>query len=215
MKSKLLLAALAASLIGSAEATIVLNTQFGTAFNSGGAPVAAGTLYALVIDTDNNSTFAGGFGVNTTLGAVGANSVFTTGQQLTLGQTLGGDTIFHLGAFDGAGEGITAEVLSLTLGVNGVLNGRSFAIYWFPGATLANRTVGTQVGGMNSNLPADGGLDPMIMPADGATVNIGAATADGSGTQPNIRFTAVDLVPEPSAALLGLLGAVGLIRRRR
>jgi hypothetical protein len=216
MKSKLLLAALAASLIGSAGATITLNTQFGTAFNASGTAVPAGTLYALVIDTDNNSTFAGGFGLNSSLGAAGAGSAFSVGQTLTLGGLLGGDTIFYLGAFDGAGEGITAETIGLSVGVNGVLSGRNFAIYWFPGATLASSTsatIGTQVGGLHTGV-AEAGLDAMVMPNDGALVAIGAATVDGGGTLPNSRFTAV-IIPEASTAVLGLLGAVGLFRRRR
>ncbi|MCW1922094.1 PEP-CTERM sorting domain-containing protein [Luteolibacter arcticus] len=215
MKSELLLAALAASLIGSAGATITLNTQFGTAFDSSGNPVPAGTLYALVADTDNNNVFAGGFGLNSSLTAGGAASAFTSGQTLLLGGLLGGDTIFYLGAFDGAGEGITAETIQLALGVNGVAPARRFAFYWFPGATLGSAnsaTIGTQVGGIHTGV-AEGGLEGMVFPSDGSLVPIGAATSAAGGTIPDSRFTVP--VPEPSTAFLSLLGALGLIRRRR
>ncbi|MCW1922095.1 PEP-CTERM sorting domain-containing protein [Luteolibacter arcticus] len=218
MKSKLLLPAIAASLIGSAGATITLNTQFGTAFDSSGTPVPAGTLYALVIDSDNNNTFAGNFGLNSNLGIVGASLVFTPGQTLTLGGSLGSDTIFYLGAFDGAAEGITAESIQLTLGVNGVASGRSFAFYWFPGATLGSAnsaTIGSQIGGLHTTGTAESGLEAMMIPADGAILAIGAATSDAGGTIPNEQFTANGWIPEPSTAFLSLLGALGLFRRRR
>ncbi|MCW1922093.1 hypothetical protein OKA05_05980 [Luteolibacter arcticus] len=209
---------MAASLVGGAEATITLNTQFGTAFDSSGQPVPAGTLYALVIDTNLSDTFAGGFGLQESLGKPGADAVFTPGQTISLGGNLSGDTIFYLGAFDGAAEGITAETIQLTVGVNGVATIRNFAIYWFPGATLSSAnsaTIGTQVGGMHAFSELGTGLESMTIPSDGSLVNIGAATLAGGGTTPPSRFTAVDLVPEPSTAFLGILGVFGLLRRRR
>jgi MYXO-CTERM domain-containing protein len=99
--------------------------------------------------------------------------------------------------------------------------GLKYAFYYFPGATYTAgvNTIGSQVGGVNSNTNApDAGLDAMIIPADSALVNQGAATiGDWSGLQTNSQFTAVNLttVPEPSAALLGAVGVLGLLRRRR
>jgi hypothetical protein len=212
MKSKLVTLLLIAAALPAA-ATITINTQFGTAFDAAGAPVADGTLWALIADTNGDNLFAGGFGINASLAQSGA-AVFG-GQTLALGSVFGGDTVFKLGAFNGAGPGVTDGPFGFTLGENSLAAGQRYAFYWFPGVIAsASHVVGSQVGGINNSLPADGGLDPMVVPADGAGVFQGAANADGGGTLANSRFTAV-LIPEPSTALLGALGALGLLRRRR
>ena len=203
-----------------ALASVTIQTQFGTAFTSNGTTtVADGTKWALVVDANNDSTFAGNFNTTTSLGATGANSVFTTGQVITLGTTLGSDRVFAVGTFNAAGPGLTDGPVGFDLGVNGVAAGLKYAFYWFPNATGAagSITVGNQVGGLSSSLD-EAGLGAMVIPADGANVPQGAATADGGGTIPNSRFTAVNLtaaIPEPSAALLGAIGVLGLLRRRR
>jgi len=201
-----------------ASASVTLQTQFGTAFNSSSVQVPAGTLWALVVDTDNNSTFAGGFGLDGSLQLAGANSTFSTGQTLTVGNLLGGDTIFAVGGFDGGG--LASDTITLDLGTLGVTAGRNYAFYWFPGSTYVSGTsgtiTGTQAGGIHtsSNTP-ESQLTGMVIPTEGSNVDTGAATAAVDGNIPNSRFTAVNLIPEPSTALLGAIGALGLLRRRR
>ncbi|MBX3741327.1 MAG: PEP-CTERM sorting domain-containing protein [Akkermansiaceae bacterium] len=200
-----------------ASATITLTTAFGNAYTAAGATVPNGTLWALVVDTNNDSSFMGQFGVNTSLSLAGANNLFATGNSIALGTLLGGDTVFAMGGFNA--DGTSYDQANLTIGLNGVQQGLKFAFVWFPGVTFttegATYTVGTQVGALHSNTDAVA-LGDMVIPADGAVLPTGAGTADGAGgTLPASRFTAVQLIPEPSTMLLGAFGALGLLRRRR
>lgn len=217
MKKALTALALIASAT-SAFASVTLTTGFGVAYTSTGVAVPDGTLWALVVDTDGNSTFSGGFGLNSTLTESGANSVFTLGQTLAVGTLLGGDAIFAMGGFNGTAvagmAGLSLDSVTTNYGTNGLAAGKNIAFYWFPGATVANPKVGSQVGGFNSNTDA-AVLGGMVLPPDGANVPVGGGTTDLGGTLPNARLTAVNLIPETSTALLGALGALGLLRRRR
>ena len=215
MKSRLLSLLFLVAAAIPAGATVTLNYQFGTCFTSTSTAVPDGTLWALIGDTNSSGTFTNGFATNASLTGTQANAVFTTGQLVTTGSVIGGDTVLAVGSFNGAGPGTTADTLILALGVNGAAAGQNFAFYWFPGATGTTTIhVGTQVGGINSLL-SEAGLDAMTLPANGAQVSPGAANSDNAGSIANSRFTAVNLVPESSTALLGALGALGLLRRRR
>ena len=207
------------TLVINSQASITLDFQAGRAFNSFGTRVLDGTPYALLVSADN--VFAGGFGLNQGLGTIGnANTTFSTGQAFTLGSVLGSDTVFGVGVFNGlanSGEqGLYAGALPFNLGSNGLAAGLSYAFYFFPGGTLVSNTVtiGNQVGGINNNR-TEAGLQPMVIPADGTTITTGAASTDFGGTLTNAQFTAVNLVPEPSALLLSSLGFLALLRRKR
>lgn len=218
MKAKVILLMFTATVI-SAPAAVTLNTQFGTAFDSSGVAVANGTLWALVVDVGSNGFT--GFGANSSLAsqpALTADAFFTAGQSLAVGGNLNGNTIFRMGGFNGAGPGITDGPVGITYGVNGTAAGLNYAFYWFPGATFtggSSETIGSQVGGINTT-SNDGIFDfGMVLPPDGALASTGAATAEGGGSLADSSFQAVNLIPEPSAALLGAIGALGLLRRRR
>lgn len=210
-----------AALVVPASAAVTLNTQFGSAFNSSGVAVADGTLWALVVDTNNDGIFTG-FSNNGSLAgnAAAANTFFTGNQSLSLGTVLNGNTVFALGGFNAAGPGITADTVVLNYGTNGTAAALSYAFYWFPGATYSGpgvQTIGSQVGGLNTT-SNNGIFDAgMVLPNDGSLISTGAANVDGGGTIPDATFQAVNLtvIPEPSAALLGAIGALGLLRRRR
>ena len=62
--------------------------------------------------------------------------------------------------------------------------------------------------------PLIGGLDPVIV---GSLVDTqGGGDADGLGAfGSNLVVTTVQIIPEPSRAMLLLVGAVGLVARRR
>ncbi len=222
MKTKLALLILVTATLP-AGATVLLNTQFGAAFTSANTTVADGTLWVLIGNTNADASIAG-TAINSTLIAATANTLFTAGQSINLGSVIGGDTVFAMGGFNGAAPGIDASALTLTYGVNGTAANQAFAFFWFPGATFAGdpitsgssaKTIGSQVGGLNTT-SADGVFDiGMTLPADGWIGSSGAANVDGGGTLADSRFTAVNLIPEPSAALLGAIGALGLLRRRR
>jgi hypothetical protein len=224
LKVALFLAATALPL----SASITLSTQFGQAFANNGTPVADGTLWALVVDTNTDNQFTG-FGLNAGLykdladSTNVASSFFTIGQKLSIGGTLAGNTIFAMGGFNGTASGLAGlltGVVSADYGTNGLAAGRNYAFYWFPGALYnaapgAEQVINGEVGGIHTG-SNDGIFDNgMVLPPDGALISTGAATAgDAGGSLPNSRFTAV-LIPEPSVALLGALGVFGLLRRRR
>lgn len=220
MKSKLALFALFAAAILPASATVTLNTAFGTAYNAAGTAVPNGTLWALVVDTNNDSSFLGQFGTNSSLNVSGADILFNTGDSIGIGDVLGGDTVFAMGGFNA--DGSSLDTVIATLGANGLAAGLKFSFLWFPGVIYTvegDYTVGLEVGGIHSNINAGppSNLGDMVIPSDGALVNVGAGTADGAGgTLTPDQFKAVLLViPEPSTALLGAIGALGLLRRRR
>ena len=219
MKKTLLLTLLLAT--ASANATVTIQGFYGTLFNSSNVAVPNGTVFALVVDSNSSNSFAGGFGLNSSIDSqANANAAFTAGQTLTLGGTLGGDTIFALGTVDSSvsgAAGTAGPVLTLTLGQNGLAANLNYAIYWFPGANLNGNiaTIGTQAGGIHSTGSPALDVLGMTVPAEGATVSQGFVTSDQGGNVAAANVHAWNLVPEPSAALLGLLGAVGLIRRKR
>ena len=219
MRKTLLLTLLLAS--ASANATITIQGYFGTLLTANNSAVPDGTLFALVADSDSSNSFAGIGNLNSAIpSSDAANAAFTAGQTLTVGGTLGGDTIFALGTVNSAisgALGTAAPVITLPLNQNGVFAARNYALYWFPGASYGGgntATIGTQVGGIHSTGTPVFDVNGMTIPPDGATVFQGFATTDQGG---NVNPANVHawVIPEPSAALLGVLGAVGLIRRKR
>ena len=91
----------------------------------------------------------------------------------------------------------------LTYGGN-VAAGKSYAIVWFDKLALG----GTATVGLKYGVFATG----LTLPADPGTYNL-ASNFAGADTQKTQAFSVG--VPEPSAALLGAIGALGLLRRRR
>lgn len=208
------------------HATVTLNIQFGVARDSLGVAVEDGTLWALIVDTNNDSSFTG-FGLDSRLAnTTTADGYFTPNQELSVGGTIGGDTIFAMGAFNGTANaeitGLALSTLALTLGQNGLTAGRNFAFYWFPGATYSGAEspsiVGSQVGGINSSVVDTGAsLDALVIPVDGTSLNPGVGTSEVTGGTVSSDFHAVNLtaIPEPSSALLAVFGSLLLFRRRR
>lgn len=221
MKLKLITSLVALIILPASAVTI--NVFSGAYRDSTGSAVADGTLFALIADTDANGFFGGSssFGVDSSLTTTQANSLFTPGQTLTKGGLLGGDSVFWVGTVNGSalgdGAGIVDIVAAFTLST--ATSGLNYSLLWFPGGTLDGaRTVGTignQAGGLNT-LITGGGNTAMTVPTNNAaSVNQGALdTSNGSGLAIS-RFNAVNLVPEPSAAILGALGALCLLHRRR
>jgi hypothetical protein len=219
-------------LSGSSYGAVTIATQFGQAFLVDGTTlVPDGTLWAAIVDTNNNSALPG-MSVNSSLaqtaatGQAGIDSIngLFAGKSLALGSLFGGDAVIAMGGFASGGVGVagaTAPTLSLSLGgANGTATGRIYGFYYFPGVTFTSEgetyNVGGSIGGINTTLAdANTATDGMIIPTDTFVVTQGASTANLGGIIPTSSFTAVALVPEPSAALLGAIGALGLLRRRR
>jgi len=224
MKAKIALFILATAITASASVTIT--GTYGVNLDVAGTAVPDGTLFALVVSSNGLFGATGNtFGTNSFITTSVAQATFTQGQTLTVGSTFGTDTVFQLGVVDSnmsTMTGLAGVTSALTLGTNGVVDGRSYAFFFFPGGTLSGGTgtIGSQAGGYNTIITdGDAGFDAgMIIPAEGATKILGAIDPGNGGTAlPAGAFQAVNLVsvPEPSAALLGALGALGLLRRRR
>jgi hypothetical protein len=199
----------------SANAAVSIQGSFSDLKNSSGGNVSNGTPFALVGFT--GTSFGGGLTINSSITESGANSIFAIGQVLSLNGSLAGGTIFAMGATGGS----VAEVVLSGLDNSGnVASGNTYVIYWFQGGSInganTSLTIGSQAGGFTSSTGTSAlGLDPMVIPPNGQDVVQGFATISGGGNVANNLPISVNLIPEPSAALLGALGALGLLRRRR
>ena len=105
-----------------------------------------------------------------------------------------------------AGTNRVTTLTAVAWGTNGISVDDNFAVVWFNTTTAPNGSAvaaGTKFGALtNPNF---------FVPADGATEAYGQFFV---GTDP-LKTQDFAFVPEPSSMLLGLLGAVGLLRRRR
>ena len=85
--------------------------------------------------------------------------------------------------------------------------GDKFTVVWFDLTTLG----GTAAEGLKFGLLDNAGF---TLPNDGSTTPFGAPFAGADPSKP-MNFVVGAPIPEPSVAILGLLGALGFIRRRR
>ena len=193
---------------------------YATGFGDSSGNVGFGLIWGVVVDTTGNG-FATGLW-DSGFSYTGGN---TTG--ITLQSTAGGatDDVLFLNAtvtsnlstaVDGAaiGAGRVNSITSVTYG-GAVAGLQPYAIIWFNrgialgSASQDGQMFGLATGGTNASplfrLPAANGdtidYSPAFLGADPVkTANISLGGA---------------VIPEPSAALLGAIGALGLLRRRR
>ena len=202
---------LAAGLAGIASASVTLNFSAppldwsGGLLGSGGE--TSGLLYGVLIDTAGN-----GFSSEYTPDFMVSNGALLT--------TSGGPTDDLLWLATGvtgaspAPGGIISGVAAIPIGANAggsgltTAVGQAFGLVWFDPAFVRDaNAVAAPVGLLN---------DPgFVLPPDGTTGG-GYNTLDIFTGNP-VRSTEANnvMVPEPSAALLGLIGLLGFIRRRR
>ncbi|MEO8615266.1 MAG: PEP-CTERM sorting domain-containing protein [Luteolibacter sp.] len=223
MKTKTIL--LVSSLVASGLSQGAISFT-GTAVTGLGAlTVPAGTLLLLVADTSGTAPGDGFLNGATLAGdLVKANDpqLLVANSSTTVGGTFGGDLILAklgvttAGAING---GFTFD--------NAVASqNRNFAILYFPSLTTSSASIpdGTAYGivkGSDWVLTTDNtGQSTAFSTTDSTTsyfrvtVASGVATNDSFTTSSSPSFT-IGTVPEPSAVLLGAIGALGLLRRRR
>ena len=241
MKTTLALLTFSVALASVSNAAITLggaalkNVQGTTATD-----LVTGRLGLLIVDTTGDG-FLTGFltGATASGNAMSATLYGTTAQaQLTatttgptgVTTTFGGDTVVAR---------LTTAVSFGDTVMNGTLSGftatpylsKNFAIVWFNTLTAAGAQTeapngeyfGIARGGDWTFPAADSGtftfgtgstnLDQITLAAGGSTS--AATAASGQSVAFATAGTSLQFVPEPSAALLGALGALGLLRRRR
>ena len=199
--------------------------------------IATGSLVMLVADTGNNGFLNLGSGGAVTPGLTGLAGKTITGAQagLTAGSLFGGDTIVTTSL---SGTGSIGGIMT-GVDISSFVN-QNFAIVWFNnGSTALNASnIAGQTFGMmrlsDWTLPAaDSGATFSMSATDaGGTTTyystsnpttatqVGGGFFTGSGLAADTGSTAIRgasfaVIPEPSAALLGAIGALGLLRRRR
>jgi len=198
-------------LLNSAEAgTILFDLQADILKDSLGNPMPTTGLVLLVADTNQN-----GF------------ATLAEGSSLALNDSLNNGDDRVLARFDlstNGTAGYLGEGPSITYGTGWDI-GDPLALLWFPSLTTASTSV---AGGTNFGFFSGAALDgsnAWITPADATSGHklyffTSDATIFGAGSHAaslgNASLT-VDAIPEPSRALLSMIGfvALGLRRRRR
>ena len=195
--------------------------------------LVAGRLGLIIVDTAGDGFLTGlTGGTSPAAGNVfsSVNKYSTTGAGLTINSTFGGDLVVaRLTTSTSFGDTSMAGAL-IGFTATPYLN-KNFAIVWFDTLTTAGSETVASAGvnfgiarGADWTFPAaDSGaftygtgvsnLDQITLGAGGSST---AATAAAGQT---VAFatagTSLQFVPEPSAAILGAVGALVLLRRRR
>lgn len=176
-------------------------------------------VWGIVVST-TNSTFAGATAESPydfTGLVVSDNTALPGGQALTISNGVATDDRLYIStnlmSLSGTGDSSTGVArptnLNSLLYSNGVTAGDSFALIWFDFTTKTGQAM---TSGSNYGILA---LPGFILPADAGSSTSFAAL--GAGPDP-VRTASLELgvpVPETSTSLLGALGALALLRRRR
>ena len=203
---------------GASQAAITLNgtaVSGGVRESTGTTAVANGTALLIVDTTGNGFLGLGNIAVGTTLTSANDPGLTSAQAGTSIGSLFGGDLVLNTLTTSGTGA-ISGLLTNVSIAD---YTGRQFALVWlqgdghygiirgadwaFPPADAGTFTYSsTDAGGtdtyflVNANTPAAGAL--------GFRTGVGANSA-----------AAFQIIPEPSVALLGALGLLGLVRRRR
>lgn len=242
MKLTIKIAALLGLFASLGNAATTISGTTGTLFKGpdGTTNIPSGAVYMVIVDNtgDGFLSSASGGAIVPGLTGLSGKTLAVGNASITAGQTFGGDAILSVSSTSSAGV-----IGSLLTGVDvSAYSGKNFAVVWFNAnsATLSGGLAGQSFGvisGADWVLPPDTGSTFTLSSTDAgvpasstyysfsATLSAaqlgstgfftGTGTAgDGTADVRSANFTIIG-VPEPSAALLGALGALGLLRRRR
>ena len=209
-------------LTGLSQGAIALS---GTALTGFGTLAPVGTLVLLIVDSPSNNFAGSATPLSGDLIATSVRSLTIAEASITTGERFGGDLVLGRLAVTTAGAipgGFTIDNVA-------AIQNQRFTLVFLPSlgltSTNANVADGTTYGlisGSDWILPAVNGGEGFSFSATDAgaattffrvTVAAGVATNDTytSSSGANLLIG----VPEPSAALLGAIGSLGLLRRRR
>ncbi len=229
LKTLLLSTLLAASAHAAVTVTgqAMLNVQ-----GIAGTDLPAGRLGIVVVDTGADGFLMGhvtatGGTLNTTTVQDSLTDLLSNVSSLNIGSTFGGDLVI-------------ARYTTLVASGDTVMNtgnwnltdasavGKNFAIIWFDlltSASVGNAAAGTNFGivrGTDWITPASNTGTKSFGTGTGSTVydqiTLGSPASAPAGAGVSLSTnngSMLQIVPEPSSALLGALGALGLLRRRR
>lgn len=217
MKTKLLVtASLAVTAASSMAATnFIFNEAFSGGISSGlsdaaGLAAVNGLNYGVIIDLDGGpfqtTTYdalpglpAAGIGTPlTTLNGLATDAVLVMAGDLTADQSFGNAFTDIGGGDHSVGGGVAGVTVNYDAGT---AQGQFFQLIWFDAGFDGTGTAGSLASG------------EFVLPANlGGTFNVDDVFI---GPDPVRSATGITFVPEPSAALLGAFGVLGLLRRRR
>ena len=232
MKKTLALLAFSVALASVSNAAITLSgTALKNVQGTSAVDLTAGKLGLIIVDTAGDG-FLTGFspGATASGNAMSPSTYGTAGSGLSISSTFGGDLVVAR---------LTTSVSFGDATMSGTLTGftatpylnKNYANVWFNTLTTAGAETiapggtffGIARGGDWTFPAADSGtfsfgtgalnLDQITLAAGGSTS--AATAAAGQSVAFATAGTSLSFVPEPSAALLGALGALGLLRRRR
>ncbi|WP_035609661.1 PEP-CTERM sorting domain-containing protein [Haloferula sp. BvORR071] len=201
------LMALGSFTAANAAVTITFNAAFSGGLSSNLANTAGvvsnGLKWGIIVDTTGNSflsqydavAFTQGTNTTLTVGNVATDDRLILATSLTSDSGQGGQALEGDFTTPGGNGGVDGLIFALA---NGVAAGQKYFVVWIDESTKKAGALGNAA---------------FVIPADGQTVShdspfLGVDPVRGAT---NIQFA----VPEPSSMLLGLLGALGFIRRRR
>lgn len=223
MKCKIVMAIGLLSMGANAATTLSGTAMTRPYTDAGTTQITNGSLAMLIVDTGDNGfiglgTLAGGTLLTTTADPGLAIADMST----TVGNLFGGDTIAAV--YASGGTGISG---ALTLPAGSAFFGKQFAMVFFDTSSITGISKYGIVRGSDWTFPVSdtgAGITFSSTDANGTAsfFQFQSATPTAGQTQ-NGFYTAASarpstifaVVPEPSAALLGALGTLGLLRRRR
>lgn len=196
------------SALGSVTLGFSVETVSGLA-NAAGVP-SNGLYYGVIVDAAGDGFFGNYSDVSYALGqtyilnssvtSLATDDVLVIAQYQTFDNGAGDGGVYDVGPFD---------LLTGLTGGAAINTGDAFRLVWISGTS-----VGT-LADASFTIPADGALQDYTAPFVGTDpVRTAGFSYSGTGAQTTGPGFVIG-IPEPSAALLGAVGALGLLRRRR
>ncbi|WP_035609648.1 hypothetical protein [Haloferula sp. BvORR071] len=206
-----LLVAVATLSAARATVTIVFNDPFDYGMSSNLANTAGvvsnGMKYGIIVDTTGNGirgtydplALTQGTSVQLTNLGSGTGDFLILANDLTSDTSQGGNLFEGDSTTPGGNGGVSG--VNFTLG-GGVTTGQTFWLVWFDSVTNKGGSLASA---------------EFVVPADGQTVECDQVFLGVDPVRPatSIAFYEASSIPEASSFILGLLGAFGLLRRRR
>jgi hypothetical protein len=227
MKTKILAALAITTIASQAAVTITVSNTTSVLTNlviNSGDDNTQRLVWGIIVDGNNNGLQSGAYlgnGINSTVlqSKLGAQILNTSAGATDDVLYLAGSVFSASGTADSStGKARPLSITNIAMNANGVGTGDAFSLVWFDLDSVDIGNVTTITSTANSTVPnLLAGLKygvlgvSQALPTDGQTLTI---ASNYTGADP-VRTANFALVPEPSAALLGALGALGLLRRRR